>query len=58
MRYDARAQFCKRRFDPREYRRLSELRKDPLCLGQMLNGERALFLGFVQQAEDHFRFAN
>ena len=44
--------------DPREHRGLSELRKDPLCLGQMLNRKGAFFLGLVEQAENHFRAAN
>jgi hypothetical protein len=30
------------------------LRKDPLCLGQMLDGEGALFLTFVKKAKDHY----
>ncbi len=36
------------RIDPREYWRLSELRKDSLCLGQMLKREGALFLYLVE----------
>jgi hypothetical protein len=49
------SQFRERRFDPREYWSLSELREYTLCLGQMLNCKRWLFLGPVQQAEKHFR---
>ena len=51
------SQFRESRLDPRECRYLSELGKDALCLGQMLNCESALFLGFVKQAENHLRAA-
>jgi hypothetical protein len=51
-------QFRQRGFDPRENRGLSELRKNALCLSEMLNRERALFLGLVKQAEDHFHAAD
>jgi hypothetical protein len=43
------SQFCERRFDPREYRGLSELRKNAFCLGQVLNREIALFLNLVYE---------
>jgi len=40
------------RLDPREDRGLSELGKDPLCLGQMLDSEGALSLTLVKKAKD------
>ena len=48
------SQLPERRVDSREYRCLSELRKNSPRLGQMLNSEGTLFLGFVKQAEYHF----
>jgi hypothetical protein len=47
------SQFCKSRFDAREYWGLSELGKYPVRLSEMLEGKRTLFLGLVKQAKDH-----
>ena len=41
------SQFRECRFDPREYRGLSELREYPLCLGQMFKRESPLLLNLV-----------
>src|SRR5262249_8946711 len=38
------SQFRERSLDPREDRSLSELRKDALCLHQLLDGETTFFL--------------
>ena len=51
------SQFCERRFDPREHRGLSKLRKNTLGIGQMLNRESIFSLCLVKQAEGHFRAA-
>jgi hypothetical protein len=42
------------RVEPREDRSFSELGKDPISLGQMLDGEAAISLSLVEKAEDHF----
>jgi hypothetical protein len=46
-------QFRERRFDAREYWGLSELGKYPVCLGEMLEGKRTLFLGLIKKTKDH-----
>ena len=48
------AQLSESCMDPCEDRSLSELGKDPIGLGQMLNGEGAISLALVEKAEDHF----
>ena len=42
------------RVDPREDWSFSELGKDPISLSQMLDGEGAISLAFVEKAKDHF----
>jgi hypothetical protein len=48
------AQLSESRMDPREDRSLSELGKDPIGLGQMLDGEGAVSLAFIEKTQDHF----
>ncbi len=48
----------KRRINPRKHRCLSELRNNPLRLGQMLKSERAFLLSFVEQSENHLHAAH
>ena len=55
---EALSQFRERGLHTREYRGLAELRKDALCLGQMLERECTLFLSLVEQAENHFASTN
>ena len=52
------SQLCERCLDAREDRGFSELRKYPLCLGQMLKRESALSLYLVKQTKKHLRAAN
>ena len=52
------SQFRERGFDPREDRGLSELRKYPLCLGQVLKCKRTSFLSFAKQAKKQVCMAN
>jgi hypothetical protein len=47
------SQFRERCFDACENWTLAELREYPFCLCQVLKRERVLFLGFVQETEDH-----
>ena len=48
------SQLSESRVDAREDRSFSELGKDPISLGQVLDGAGAISLAFVEQAKDHF----
>lgn len=51
------SQLRERRVDPPQHRALSERRKQPPCLDQMLKRKDTLFLNFVKQPKRHLHAA-